>query len=151
MSRPEVQRDWRWKGLLGVKVLMFMCVEFEAKKGGIVVLVVLLVEESSKVNFCITTGGVELDAEFVVVDAVVLLEGNVNLGVTLLRVELEVVTLLKDNVDTAADLLELMVDNDLDPELVPTEDLTELVLTEDITLLEAHAFVFGVYNGPSGG
>jgi hypothetical protein len=81
---------------------------------------------------------------------VVLLEGRVNLGVTLLRVELEVVTLLKDNVDTAADLLELMVDDE-NPELVPTEDLTELALTEDITLLEAHAFVFGVYNGPSGG
>jgi hypothetical protein len=36
---------------------MFMCVEFEAKKGGSVVLeVVLLVEESSKVNFCIVGG-----------------------------------------------------------------------------------------------
>jgi hypothetical protein len=142
---------------------MFICVEFGAKNGGMVVsLVVVLVEESSRTNLFIA-GGVEVDVGFVVVDVdVVLLEGNVNLGVALLLVELEleVAILLGDNVDTVADLLELMVDDDLDPELVPTEDLTELVLVEDLTelvltgdiaLLEAHAFVFGVYNGPSGG
>jgi hypothetical protein len=160
MSRPEVHRDWRLKGLLGVNVLMFMCVEFGAKKGGSVVfVVVVLVEESSRTSLFITCG-VELDARLVVVDAVVLLEGKVNLGVALLLVELEIVTLLIDRVDAAADLLELIVDGDLEPELVPMEDLaelvlteglTEFVLTEDIALLEAHPFVFGVYNGPSGG
>jgi hypothetical protein len=162
MSRPEVHRDWRLKGLLGVNVLMFMCVEFGAKKdGSVVFVVVVLVEESSRTNLFITCG-VELDARLVVADAVVLLEGKVNLGVALLLVELEleIVTLLIDRVDAAADLLELIVDGDLEPELVPMEDLaelvlteglTEFVLTEDIALLEAHPFVFGVYNGPSGG
>jgi hypothetical protein len=139
---------------------MFMCVEFGAKKdGSVVFVVVVLVEESSRTSLFITCG-VELDARLVVVDAVVLLEGKVNLGVALLLVELEIVTLLIDRVDAAADLLELIVDGDLEPELVPMEDLaelvlteglTEFVLTEDIALLEAHPFVFGVYNGPSGG
>ena len=113
-----------------------------------------------------TAGTAELDEELVVVDAeIVLLEGNVNLGVSLLRVELKVVNLLvvddetgivedtlkleidallvvDDEVDTVTNLLEVDIVDDLD---------RVLVLTEDLAVLEAHAFVFGVYNGPCGG
>lgn len=63
---------------------MFMDVELAAKKGRSVVvslvLAVVLVARSSKVNFW-ATAGVEV---VVVDDETVLLEGNVNLGVMLL-------------------------------------------------------------------
>lgn len=47
-----------------------------------------------------------------------------------------------DEVDTVTNLLELAIVDDLG---------RVLVLTEDLAVLEAHAFVFGVYNGPCGG
>lgn len=86
----------------------------------------------------LTTGvEVEVDAGFVVVD-MVLLDEKLNRGVELLRVELD-----KDiEVDVTADLLILSVEDVLD---------RLLVLVEDFAVLEAHAFVLGVYSGPSGG
>lgn len=55
ISRPEVHSDWRRKAWFGEKVLMFIDVELAAKNGGSVVvslvLDVVLVERSSKVNF----------------------------------------------------------------------------------------------------
>jgi hypothetical protein len=177
MSRPEVQRDWRWKGLLAVEVLKFRFVEFEARKGGVVesveLVVVVFVERSSRNNLLIS-GEVVLDEGFVVDVDIVLLDGKVNLGVSLLRVELEVIDLVVvDNVDTAADLLELMIGDDsereleavdllvVDEEVETTGGLLELVLVDDLgrelelvkdfEFLGTQAFVFGVYNGPSGG
>jgi len=114
----------------------------------------------------LTAGTAELDEELVVVDAeIVLLEGNVNLGVSLLRVELKVVNLLvvDDEIGIVEDTLELeidallVVDDEVDTvtnllEVDIVDDLDRvLVLTEDLAVLEAHAFVFGVYNGPCGG
>lgn len=123
---------------------MFMDVEFAAEKGGSLevslVLDVVLVERSSKVNFWLTAG-----VEVVVVDVdVVLLEGKVNLGVMLLRVELEIVNLLvvADELSTVENLLELAIVDDLG---------RVLVLAEDLAVREAHALVFGVYSGPCGG
>jgi hypothetical protein len=194
--------------LLGEKVLVFMDVEFGAKKGVDVVLVlvfVVLSEASSKKSLLIT-GETELDDGLVVVDVdVVLLEGKVNRGAELLRVELEEIAslLVDDEVDAAADLLELTIDDEVeiaavllelasDDEVDIAADLLELaiddeidntvldllelatsdevdtvvnlleltivvdlgwvlVLAEDLAVLEAHAFVFGVYNGPSDG
>jgi hypothetical protein len=177
MSRPEVQRDWRWKGLLAVEVLKFRFVEFEARKGGVVesveLVVVVFVERSSRNNLLIS-GEVVLDEGFVVDVDIVLLDGKVNLGVSLLRMELEVIDLVVvDNVDTAADLLELMIGDDsereleaidllvVDEEVETTGGLLELVLVDDLgrelelvkdfEFLGTQAFVFGVYNGPSGG
>jgi hypothetical protein len=180
MSRPEVQRDWRWKGLLAVEVLKFRFVEFEARKGGVVesveLVVVVFVEfvERSSRNSLLISGEVVLDEGFVVDVDIVLLDGKVNLGVSLLRVELEVIDLVVvDNVDTAADLLELMIGDDsereleavdllvVDEEVETTGGLLELVLVDDLgrelelvkdfEFLGTQAFVFGVYNGPSGG
>lgn len=131
---------------MGEKVLMFMDVELAAKKGGSVVVSlafdVVLVERSSRLNFWLIAG-----VEVVVVDVVediVLLEGKVNLGVMLLRVELDVVNLLvvDNDVDTVTNLLELAIVDDLG---------RVLLLTEGLAVLEAHAFVFGVYKGPCGG
>jgi hypothetical protein len=180
MSRPEVQRDWRWKGLLAVEVLKFRFVEFEARKGGVVesvelvvVVFVEFVERSSRNNLLIS-GEVVLDEGFVVDVDIVLLDGKVNLGVSLLRMGLEVIDLVVvDNVDTAADLLELMIGDDsereleaidllvVDEEVETTGGLLELVLVDDLgrelelvkdfEFLGTQAFVFGVYNGPSGG
>jgi hypothetical protein len=120
------------------------------------------------------SGEVVLDEGFVVDVDIVLLDGKVNLGVSLLRVELEVIDLVVvDNVDTAADLLELMIGDDsereleavdllvVDEEVETTGGLLELVLVDDLgrelelvkdfEFLGTQAFVFGVYNGPSGG
>lgn len=74
----------------------------------------------------------------------VLLEGKLNRGVELLRVELDAVDQLdKDNEeDVMVNLLELRVDDVLD---------RVLVLAKDFAVLEAHAFVLGVYSGPCGG
>lgn len=149
---------------------MFMDVELAAKKGASVVvsfvLDVVLVEKSSKVNFWLTAGTAELEDGLDVMDAgIVLLEGNVNLGVSLLRVELKVVNLLvvDDKIGMVDSLLEadvnalLVVDDEVDTvtnllEMDIVDDLDRvLVLTEDLAVLEAHAFVFGVYNGPCGG
>jgi hypothetical protein len=174
-----VQRDWRRKGLLAVEVLKFRFVEFEARKGGlvesvefVVMVFVELAERSSNVSL-LTSGDVVLDEGFVAVVDTVLLEGKVNLGVGLLLIELEDIALLVVNkVDTTVDLLELgigddsdlelevsallVVDEDVDStnvlEMVTGDDLgRELVLAKDFELLTAQAFVFGVYNGPSGG
>lgn len=80
---------------------------------------------------------VEVDEGVVVVD-MVLLDEKLNRGVELLRVELD-----KDiDVGVTADLLVLSVED------VPDR---VLVLVEDFAVLEAHAFVLGVYSGPSGG
>lgn len=80
---------------------------------------------------------VEVDEGVVVVD-MVLLDEKLNRGVELLRVELD-----KDiDVGVTADLLVLSVEDVLD---------RVLVLVEDFAVLEAHAFVLGVYSGPSGG
>lgn len=147
-----------------------MDVELAAKKAGSVVvslvLDVVLVNWSSKANFWLTAWAAELEDGFVVVDVdIVLLEGKVNFGVALLRVELEVVNLLvvDNEIDMVENLLEpevdtlLVMDDEIETvtnllELVPVDDLGRgLVLTEDLAVLEAHAFVFGVYNGPCGG
>lgn len=80
----------------------------------------------------------EVDDGFVVADAdIVLLEGKLNRGVELLRVELDAIDQLdKDTkVDVMVDLLELSVDDVLD---------RVLVLDKDFAVLEAHAFVLGV-------
>lgn len=107
----------------------------------------------------LTVGGeLELDGGLEVVDDdIVLLDGKLNRGVELLRVELEVDDLLdEDKVeavmadlldtdkveDVKGDLLELNVDDVL---------LRVVELVEDFAVLEAHAFVLGVYKGPSGG
>jgi hypothetical protein len=159
-----------------MEVLKFRFVEFEARKGGfvesvelVVVVVVEFGERSSRDNLLIS-GVMELDGEVVVDVDIVLLDGKVNLGVSLLWVELEVIDLVVfDRVDAVADLLELVVGDDSGRELevvdllvddtnvdllelVIVDDLgRELVLVKDLELLGAHAFVFGVYNGPSGG
>lgn len=184
---------------------MFIDVEFAAKKGEVVVLVSVVLVETSSRKSLLTTGEAELDDGFAVVDVdVVLFEGKVNRGVELLRVELEEIASLlvddevdaaadmlevatDDEIDIAADLLELAIDDDLETvvnllelanddevevaagllelaisdevdtvvnllELAIVDDLGRvLVLTEDLAVLEAHAFVFGVYNGPSDG
>jgi hypothetical protein len=164
-------------------VLKFRFVEFEARKGGlvesvelVVVVVVVSVEfvERLSRNNLLTPGVMVLDGEFVVDVDVVLLDGKVNLGVSLLRVVLEVFDLVVvDNLDTAVDLLELVIGDDsgrelevidllvVDEEVDTTGGLLELVLVDDLgrelelvkdfELLGVHAFVFGVYNGPSGG
>jgi hypothetical protein len=165
---------------LAVEVLEFRFVEFEAEKGGLVesveLVVVVFVEfvERSSRNNLLTPGVMVVDGEFVVDVDIVLLDGNVNLGVSLLRVELEVIDLVVvDKVDAVADLLELVIDDDserelevvdllvVDEEVIITADLLELLvvddfgreleLVRDFEFLGAHAFVFGVYNGPSGG
>lgn len=90
-------------------------------------------------------GELELDDGFVVVDAdVVLLDGKLNRGVELLCVELDVADSLDEDKeeDVTADLLGLKVDNVLD---------RVLVVVKDLAVPGAHAFVLGVYNGPSGG
>jgi hypothetical protein len=159
-----------------MEVLKFRFVEFEARKGGFVESVELVVavfvefaERLSRDNLLIS-GVMELDEEVVVDVDIVLLDGKVNLGVSLLWMELEVIDLVVfDRVDAVADLLELVVGDDSGRELeivdllvddtnvdllelVIVDDLgRELVLVKDLELLGAHAFVFGVYNGPSGG
>lgn len=85
---------------------------------------------------------------------IVLLDGNVNRGVELLRVELDIALLdVKEKADSDVALLDAEKDDD-DPALLVLKVLEAdlvLVLLKDIAVLEAHAFVFGVYSGPSGG
>ena len=78
---------------------------------------------------------------------IVLLDGNVNRGVELLRVELDIALLdVKEKADSDVALLDAEKDDD-DPALLVLKVLEAdlvLVLLKDIAVLEAHAFVFGV-------
>ncbi|OBW65885.1 MAG: Dabb-domain-containing protein [Aureobasidium pullulans] len=127
---------------------------FEGKL--LIVSFVEVLSSASEVESWLTCGGeVELeDEEADVYVDIVLLDGNVNRGVELLRVELDIALLdVKEKADSDVALLDAEKDDD-DPALLVLKVLEAdlvLVLLKDIAVLEAHAFVFGVYSGPSGG
>lgn len=114
-------------------------------------LIVSFVEvlSSSDVKDWLTCGEeVELeDEEADVYVDIVLLDGNVNRGVELLRVELDIALLdVKENADSDVALLDTEKDDD-DSALLVLKVLRAdlvLVLLKDIAVLDAHAFVFGV-------
>lgn len=122
----------------------------------LIVSFVEVVSSASEVESWLTCGEeVELeDEEADVYVDIVLLDGNVNRGVELLRVELDIALLdVKEKADSDVALLDTEEDDD-DLTLLVLKVLEAdlvLVLLKDIAVLEAHAFVFGVYSGPSGG
>jgi hypothetical protein len=79
---------------------------------------------------------------------IVLLDGNVNRGVELLRVELDIALLdVKEKADSDVALLDTEEEDDDDLALLVLKVLEAdlvLVLLKEIAVLEAHAFVFGV-------
>lgn len=106
------------------------------------------------------TGAVEVELDGglkVVDDDIVLFDGKLNRGVELLRIELDVDDLLdEEKVEEGnRDLLDEDIEEELMADLleVNVDDvlLRELELVKDFAVLEAHAFVLGVYSGPSGG
>lgn len=96
------------------------------------------------------TCGVEVELEDEEADVyvdIVLLDGNVNRGVELLRVELDIALLdVREKADSDVALLDTEEDDD-DLALLVLKVLEAdlvLVLLKEIAVLEAHAFVFGV-------
>jgi len=174
--RLDVQEDWRWKGLLARAArLDVVMLEVELEEEGeersdgsefeeeaeieeldglfegklLIVSFVEVLSSASEVESWLTCGGeVELeDEEADVYVDIVLLDGNVNRGVELLRVELDIALLdVKEKADSDVALLDTEEDDD-DLALLVLKVLEAdlvLVLLKDIAVLEAHAFVFGV-------
>lgn len=116
----------------------------------LIVSFVEVLSSASEVESWLTCGGeVELeDEEADVYVDIVLLDGNVNRGAELLRVELDIALLdVKEKADSDVALLDTEEEDDDDLALLVLKVLRAdlvLVLLKDIAVLEAHAFVFGV-------